>query len=173
MKYKPLHPVIDDLPDLASFWRRGLAYIIDMLTIGILLFIAFQICNYLGLHVTSFKLTSVDDIEVTGQGMTEKEITYIKWGLISIPILYFSLSFYFTNGKSLGKWITRIRIVSLYHHKISFWHCIERTLGYAASTVELGLGFLQFFWNPNRMCLHDRIAETIVIQEHKKIKKKK
>jgi hypothetical protein len=26
-----------------------------------------------------------------------------------------------------------------------------------------GIGVLQFFWSPNRMCVHDRIAETIVL----------
>jgi hypothetical protein len=29
--------------------------------------------------------------------------------------------------------------------------------------LELGLGFLQIFWDHNRMCAQDRLAETIVI----------
>jgi len=34
--------------------------------------------------------------------------------------------------------------------------------GYVASTLELGIGFYQVFWNPNRMTLHDRIAELTI-----------
>ena len=45
---------------------------------------------------------------------------------------------------------------------------MERALGYGAAVLELGLGFLQFFWSPNRMCAQDRLAETIVIDVRKK-----
>ena len=31
--------------------------------------------------------------------------------------------------------------------------------------VEAGFGFLQYFTNPNHCCVHDRVAETIVVRE--------
>jgi uncharacterized RDD family membrane protein YckC len=37
-------------------------------------------------------------------------------------------------------------------------------LGYFASALEFGFGYIQAIWNPNRMSLHDKIGETIVIQ---------
>jgi len=40
---------------------------------------------------------------------------------------------------------------------------VERALGYSASTLEAGFGFFQFFTARNRQCVHDRIAETIVV----------
>ena len=55
--------------------------------------------------------------------------------------------------------------VILVHERISLWHCIERALGYAASSLELGFGFLQYFIHPNAQTVHDRIAETIVVSE--------
>jgi uncharacterized RDD family membrane protein YckC len=48
---------------------------------------------------------------------------------------------------------------------LSLWHCIERALGYAASALEAGFGFAQFFLHPNRQTVHDRIAETIVVAD--------
>jgi len=48
---------------------------------------------------------------------------------------------------------------------MSLWHSVERALGYAASTLELGFGFLQYFIHPNRRTVHDRIAETIVARD--------
>ena len=60
-----------------------------------------------------------------------------------------------------------IRVVSVVHEKIGFWHAVERALGYGASFLEFGFGFLQYFIDPNRRTVHDRIAETIVIQDRK------
>jgi uncharacterized RDD family membrane protein YckC len=56
-----------------------------------------------------------------------------------------------------------IRVVSLVHGRLGLWHSIERALGYSASTLELGFGFIRYFVHPNRRTVHDRIAETIVV----------
>ena len=45
---------------------------------------------------------------------------------------------------------------------------MERALGYGASMLEGGFGFAQYFTNPNRCCVHDRIAETIVVSDKKR-----
>lgn len=153
---------------LAESWQRLLAFLIDFVTIIGLFVIVINIIDFIGPHLNKVNIKGIDEVEIKADGISEIGINYLKIGFASIPTIYFALLNYFTNGKSLGKWIMRIRVISLYHHKISFWHCAERALGYAASTLELGLGFLQIFWNPNRMCLHDRIAETIVIRDKKK-----
>ena len=59
----------------------------------------------------------------------------------------------------------RIRVVSLAHRHITFWHAVERALGYGAAALELGFGFVQFFIHPYRRCAQDRLAETIVVTE--------
>lgn len=61
----------------------------------------------------------------------------------------------------------KIRIVSLVHERMSLWHSIERALGYGASALELGFGFLQYFIHPNKQTVQDRITETIVIKQRK------
>ena len=48
---------------------------------------------------------------------------------------------------------------------MTFWQSIEQALGYGASILEAGFGIVQFFINPNRRTVHDRIAETIVVDE--------
>lgn len=82
---------------------------------------------------------------------------------VVIAIAYFALSTYLSNGYTLGKWVLRIRVVSLHHERISLWHAVERALGYAASFLEAGFGFLQYFIHPNHQTVHDRIAETVVV----------
>jgi uncharacterized RDD family membrane protein YckC len=86
-------------------------------------------------------------------------------GLLSVgvAVLYFGLATYLGKGATIGKRLTGIRVVSLVHNNLPLWNCIERCLGYAASSLEVGFGFLQYFTHPNHQTVHDRIAETIVI----------
>jgi len=80
-----------------------------------------------------------------------------------LPVIYFTLSLYLTRGRTIGKYLLKIRVISLFHERPGLWHCFERSLGYFTSALEFGFGFIQAIWNPNRMALHDKIGETIVI----------
>jgi hypothetical protein len=106
-------------------------------------------------------------------GKDEEEDVHLKFGFFDnlyslfYLTLYFGLSNYFGNGRTPGKRLLGIRAVSLVHHRLSLWHSFERALGYGASMLELGFGFVQFFIHPNRRTVHDRIAETIVIRERR------
>ena len=96
----------------------------------------------------------------------------LKWdfheaGNILVMLLYLGLANYFGNGRTPGKWVARIRAVSLTEERMGLWQSVERALGYGAAVLEGGLGFVQFFWNRNRMCAQDRLAETIVVDERK------
>jgi len=73
---------------------------------------------------------------------------------------------YATNGVSLGKCVARTRVVSLVGARLGFWQCVERVLGYGVALIE-GMGFLQYFWGDNRMCVQDRMAETVVLDLRK------
>ena len=82
-------------------------------------------------------------------------------------VIYFGLAVYWGNGQTLGKRLLRIRIVSLVNERMTLWQSFERALGYGASMLEGGFGFFQYFIHHNRCCVHDRIAETIVVKEPK------
>jgi hypothetical protein len=148
-KYVPQHSVIADKDlTLARFWPRAIAIGIELIIIGALVGEVAKILNHLHEIPGDVNFHNFH-VEVTGEKLMESEKTFLEIFFGGIPILYFALCMF-------------------YHHRISFWHCMERALGYGASGLEGGLGFLQIFWNPNRMCLHDRIAETIVIRDQKK-----
>ena len=78
-------------------------------------------------------------------------------------ILYFSAALYLGRGQTFGKRIARTRVISLTHERMTVWQSLERAIGYGASFLELGFGFIQFFLNRNRQCAHDRLAETVVV----------
>jgi uncharacterized RDD family membrane protein YckC len=140
---------------LASFKRRAGAFYIDLL-IAALVFLPIimygaRLLQHFGLAKEHLHL----------------EFDYEHWYSIIPLVVYFSVSIYYGNGKTIGKRLMGIRVVSVVHEKIGFWHSVERALGYGASFLEFGFGFLQYFIDPNRRTVHDRIAETIVIQDRK------
>jgi uncharacterized RDD family membrane protein YckC len=105
-------------------------------------------------------------IQRRGWIRSELKLTFdfANWYSLIFLVLYFGFSTFFGAGQTLGKRLFRIRVVSTVHDSLSIWHCFERALGYGASALEFGFGFLQYFVNPNRRTVHDRIAETIVVK---------
>jgi uncharacterized RDD family membrane protein YckC len=141
---------------LALFWQRAAAFVIDFLIV-----LAFYVPTQLlrqywalqaahrPIHIAlRFSLHDLEDL---------------LW-----LIVYEGFSVWWTNGQTIGKRLLRIRVVSLRWPKITLWQSVERVLGYGASALEAGFGFAQFFIHPNRRCVHDRIAETIVVKERRR-----
>jgi uncharacterized RDD family membrane protein YckC len=158
---------------LATVKRRFFAIIIDFVFIFFLYFLIIQVMNWFGYKIENLNLNFFKEPELEAAGMNKSSIHTLKISLGFVPTIYFALFTFFTNGFTPGKKIIGIRIISLYHQRIGLWHCIERSLGYVASALESGLGFIQALWNPNRMALHDRIAETVVIRVKSGKQKKK
>jgi uncharacterized RDD family membrane protein YckC len=132
---------------LATFWQRLLGYCIDLLVAVLLWFPLEFSWRYLVLHERNIHI--VWDFHEAGN--------------IVVMVLYWGLANYFGNGRTLGKRIAGAQVLSLTSERMGLWQSVERGLGYGAAVLELGLGFLQFFWDRNRMCAQDRLAETIVV----------
>jgi len=164
--------------ELADFPRRFFALLIDLLVLIITLYVIGITLNFFGLINFGLQIGITPDKSANSIPAIENNAhLYIPEYLkiifkLSIPVLYFGLITYFTNGYTLGKRIFRIRIVSTNHKHLTLWHSIERSLGYYASSLEFGFGFLQYFIDYNRRTVHDRIAETIVIKVKKSGKTK-
>lgn len=132
---------------LASFGRRALGFGIDSFIVVILRkLVAFAWRAYIP----------------PGRELHHTLIDFAHILSLLVLIAYFSLALYVGDGQTPGKWLLRTRVLSLTHQRITFWQALERALGYAASFLELGFGFAQFFLNRNQQCAHDRLAETIV-----------
>jgi uncharacterized RDD family membrane protein YckC len=139
---------------LASFRRRAAAILVDGVLLGI--------------------LVAVLGVTVRGSGRIasgEAEISFELGGLLVavFAVLYFGVSTWLGGGRTLGKRLSGIRVVPLVHEHLSLWHCIERSLGYSASSLEGGFGFLQYYKHVNAQTVHDRIAETIVVRDPKPV----
>jgi uncharacterized RDD family membrane protein YckC len=137
---------------LATFRQRAWAFGIDLVIVAVLRFL-------LGAHGHS----SDDDGPLTMAKLVMEAIHEVE-SLVEFT-LYFALFVKIWQGQTIGKRYMKIRVVSLSHDHIGWWQSIERALGYGASLLEGGFGFIQFFIHRNQQCVHDRIAETIVIDE--------
>ena len=81
--------------------------------------------------------------------------------------LYLTITHAWWKGTSVGKRLFRIRVVMIDKRPLSLWLSFERAGGYAAGFATGLLGFAQIFWDPNRQAIHDKISETIVVQDGK------
>ena len=140
---------------LASFKSRLAAFSIDFLTCFAVFLVVLVLgggaLQKLGLVTIDSNINLRFDLE--------------HWYSVLLLVVYFGLATYWGHGQTPGKRLLKIRVVSLVHEHLTFWHCMERALGYGASALEFGFGFLQYFTHVNRRTVHDRIAETIVIRE--------
>jgi uncharacterized RDD family membrane protein YckC len=152
---------------LASFRSRAAAFLVD-LAIGAVLFMAL-FAGWALLHQggTRFKVTTPESraAEPHGENVNLELKFFSNWYSVIWWVLYFGLATYFGNGRTPGKRLMHIRVVSLVHERLGVWHSFERALGYGASALEFGFGFVQYFIHPNRRTVHDRIAETIVVTD--------
>lgn len=165
--------------ELAGFWRRAFAFFIDWTLVSIVLSVtvAGGMTAYLKLrerqgHKVPTKMnfdfrpgdTRIKSSDPAFDQEMGNEFVHI-FSDIAVPVLYFGLLTWKGNGRSPGKRLLKIRVVSIVHRHLSLWHSIERALGYGAAALEGGFGFVQFFIHPYRRCAQDRLAETIVVTE--------
>ena len=149
---------------IATIKKRFFALLIDWIVLIIIYFCILILFDLFNMEISNINVHGIFDVEVEMNNTPLYIITFMKFLFGLLPVIYFTISFYFWKGKTIGKYFLRIKVLSLYHEHLGLWHCIERSLGYFASALEFGFGYIQAFWNPNRMTLHDKIGETIVVE---------
>ena len=143
--------------ELASFRQRFAALLIDCLIAGIVYGVVLStiVTIYVDRHPNSDIAVNVADAShrVQLQHQTEsaphtvqdevhrslrEEGIKLLQGVV-VPILYFGIFLWQGNGRTPGKRLMKIRVVSLVHTHISFWHAAERALGYGCRSPRRGL----------------------------------
>ena len=93
--------------------------------------------------------------------------TVMEFGLVvalSVALLNFVILPGFT-GRTLGKWVAGLRVERRDGEPLDLGRSLLRhTVGYLASLVTLGLGFLFAAFNREGRALHDLIAGTVVVR---------
>lgn len=80
-------------------------------------------------------------------------------------MLYFTFYTSWNNGQTIGKLLTRIRVVQLDNQPLTLWASFSRQGGYGAGLATGLIGFAQILWDPNRQAIQDKVASTVVIHQ--------
>jgi uncharacterized RDD family membrane protein YckC len=118
-----------------GFWIRFLAYIID----GVILLIPGIVLNL---------AVAAPASSVLG---------------IAVGLAYF-VGFWTAQGATLGQKAVGVRVTTVDGDPIDFGKAFLRYIGYWASWLTLGIGFLAIVWTPQKRGLHDYIAGTVVVK---------
>jgi uncharacterized RDD family membrane protein YckC len=138
---------------LANFWWRLLAYAIDYVLL-ILLMSSVGIAFGLVLRFTGISLHWEDEHDT-------------KLKLITVIIfLAYNSGFEATRMQgSIGKTICGLKVVNAQGQRINFSNALGRNAGKLLSSLVLGMGYLNIFWDKHRQGWHDQMAKTYVIRK--------
>lgn len=131
------------------FILRLLAFIVDIITISLSALILSQIgvpfFHSSKIHVFSFEINSY----VTRIG------PILSWFYYSL----FECSF---MQATPGKYLFKLQVSDTLFQRANFAQTTARHFSKILSFLLLGGGYIMFFFNVNRQCLHDYISSTIV-----------
>ncbi|PKN18956.1 MAG: hypothetical protein CVU71_09210 [Deltaproteobacteria bacterium HGW-Deltaproteobacteria-6] len=148
----------------AGFWRRFVAYMIDGFIIGVVFIILAIVAG-----TAYFAGAMSGDNQVWIAQLTDPE----RFGSFGILITAFYLllyMIYFTyfhglNGRTPGKNLLGLQVVSADGSPISFGIAFLRSAGYLVSSLlfTVPLGFIWIAFDKKKQGWHDKIAGTVVI----------
>lgn len=139
-----------------SFDQRAIAAVIDWLIVfGVFILAAFVVMLVLLLVLQG------DDNKVFRIGITI--------GIVALtPIAKIIYNVRLESGPkrgTLGKQIMKIRVCDLYGEQITANQAIGRNLAKYLSTASLFIGYVICFFTTKQQCLHDILADTLVIKD--------
>lgn len=153
---KPAPSSVETMPagsELASAGARLLAGAIDLLLLGAIdaavLYLTLLFCDLTFAEVTRIPLAPLMAF-----------VALLNGG--------YMVAFTAAGGQSIGKMITRIRVVTMdegsWTDRVRLGQACLRAVGYLVSALPAGLGFVPALFGTDRRGLHDRLAHTRVVK---------
>ncbi|RYZ95021.1 MAG: RDD family protein [Sphingobacteriaceae bacterium] len=141
--------------NLASFWWRLLAYLIDYIILIIILAI-------IGVVIGLFTAITGS----TDYNFDSKETDLLFQLLAVLLLIFYNATFECLSIQgSIGKLICKLVVVDVNGGKISFSTALSRNFAKLLSSMICCLGFLNVLWNIQRQGWHDQIAKTYVVRK--------
>ncbi|NLF58728.1 MAG: hypothetical protein GX580_13920 [Candidatus Hydrogenedens sp.] len=147
----------------AGFWRRVLAYMIDMCVLSIpnlmgSFFVAFPLMNYLNEIITVRILV---EYQLLVYSAAQGGISFVLFFLIAWP--YFAVMESSRLQATLGKMVLGIRVTTTSGGRISVFRSIWRYFMKLFSGLLLSTGYFMAAFTARKQALHDKAARTLVI----------
>jgi len=143
--------------ELAGFWRRAGAYVIDFAIIWLAI-------SALQFVVGIAQVAAYWAIPSSIGGIVNLLITLLSTlSFLAIFLGYYPY-FWTTSGQTLGKKALGLRVVRTGGYKLGLGRAILRLVGYWLSGLALGLGFIWVAFDRGKQGWHDKIAGTQVVR---------
>ena len=148
----------------ASFWQRALAFVIDLLLIGVIMaLLVLPLATVLGLRESraANEVRSAFVMFLLG--------AYLVTTILSIlgAWLYYALSESSRFEATIGKRLLGLRVTDADGERLDFQTASIRFFGKIISSALAGAGFFMQPFTPQYQALHDVIAKTIVVRYKK------
>ena len=146
----------------AGFWRRFIAYMIDGFIISVV-FVILVIVAVLAYFAGAMSGNSHAWMaELTNPERMAALTAWIWLFSILMNIAYFTY-FHGSTGRTPGKMLLNLQVVSAAGTPISFGIAFLRSVGYLVSTLVFCLGYIWVAFDKKKQGWHDKIAGTVVI----------
>jgi uncharacterized RDD family membrane protein YckC len=151
--YQPGMPYSAQSREYASFLLRFGAVIIDTLILGVVGYgLQFAVMGSLGSPATP----TPEDLS---------KLLLVQLAAIVINWLYFALMESSASQATLGKMACGIVVTDLNGGRIGFGRATGRYFAKILSGCLLLIGYLMMLWSPQKQCLHDQLAGTLVVKK--------
>ncbi len=143
----------------ASFWKRAAAYLIDGIIYGL---IAGFVNNILGaiIAIAMGVSTQGNDLPLSAALTSIGIALCVHFALF---IGYYVWPEASSWQATIGKRILGLKVMDLEGKRISFIRSLWRNLAMFFSTIILCIGYLMSFWTEKKQCLHDILADCVII----------
>lgn len=132
-----------------SFDQRAIASVVDWLIVSF-----------------GFVFVAIGAVIVVTDKMLQMIISVSMVSLIPIAKMVYHVVMESSDKQATyGKQLLSIRVTDLEGARINTSKAITRNLGKILSTATLCAGYLMCFFNKKQQCLHDMIADTLVIKD--------
>ncbi len=140
--------------NVATFWWRLLAFIIDYVIILVGLVVGVSVfAVFIGLTHRYVDFESQD-------------MNLLYRLLFSLTLVAYHSTFEATTMQgSIGKLICKLIVVDPEGCRLTFGKALARNFSKLLSSLLCGLGFLTILWNPMKQGWHDQVAKTYVIRK--------
>jgi uncharacterized RDD family membrane protein YckC len=138
----------------AGFWRRLLAFMIDIFNLGLLF--------YFITTIASPRISSID------KDISDLAYRISTWFFMMLTWIYFTIFEYSEDQATIGKRIMRLKVVDANGNRISLYQSNLRFFCKILFSF-LGIGFIPIAFSKKKQGIYDMIAHTIVIMKSKEI----
>lgn len=140
----------------ASFWKRTAAYLVDGIIYGI--------CS----GIVSWTIAMVMGAAVVASGDITPAKVFMGWCVSFTVAIACYIAYYVWPESSawqatIGKKLFGLKVTDANGQRISFWRSLGRNFGMILSWLLLCIGCLMCLWTEKRQCLHDKLADCLVV----------